>query len=158
MSKKIWTSRHNLRPARIARLLVFGLALLAIPAGFFVYQLHVPARYVAALKNDTNIDPVVTSVITTSDQLGYSVIKIFGLGGRYRNVEYDFKYKSRGEVKYVRGLAKPIDLTGRDEVVIDVFLGSCVGSVCTPDPDVSDRWVYLEYMKLSGEVVRTGTP
>ncbi|MEK7802604.1 MAG: hypothetical protein AAB276_09135, partial [Pseudomonadota bacterium] len=128
-------------PARLIRLFIFGLVILAIPAGCFVFALQTPSRYVRIIKNDTKIDPLVTSVIVSSDKPGYSLVKIYGLGSRYKHVTYDFRNTTNGSTKHVIQTAYPVDLRGKDEVSLEIYLGTCRDGACTPDTHIANRWV-----------------
>lgn len=121
----------------------------------YSYSLLQPTRI---LKQDTHIDTRVTSVITHGSPKGTIIIKIFGLGSRYAHIGYGFRYTTNGVQKNISTIDTPINVQGKDDVEFQLYLGTCVNSVCTTDTKIADEWVLLEYTDISGKKILTGTP
>ena len=142
LSRNVWLGL-------VAYTVILALAMVSVPR--FINEQY------PNLKQDDKIDIRVFSNITRTPDPNRVVIKIFGLGGRYRHITYDMKY-TWGDSEYqISTFARPIDVTGNDNVYLDVYLGSCDGKPCK-GVEPRNLWVLLEYTDIQGKNIQTGTP
>ena len=130
---------------------------LAIALGALYIPDFISNQY-PSLKQDTLVDQKVTSVITRSKNPSMVTIQIYGLGKRYRQLTYQFKY-TKDEKEYVIDMvATPIDLVGKDALTFDVPLQACTDIMCSASTRATKMWIGLSYTDLDGKVIMTGTP
>lgn len=110
------------------------------------------------LKQDGGVDQQVISMITRSKYPNSVTIKIYGMGKRYRQLTYQFKYTKDGKEYVIDMVATPIDLLGKDELAFEVPVQACTDVMCPASTRATKMWINLAYTDLNGKVNMTGTP
>jgi hypothetical protein len=79
------------------------------------------------------------------------LVQIRKLDKAYTSLAYEITYETQGIFQGVNSGSKPIDISGKDEVVRDVYLGTCSKNVCKPHTGVKSVSVALEFTEKSGK-------
>jgi hypothetical protein len=73
-------------------------------------------------------------------------LDVTGLDGKMKSMAYELTYDSQGLIKGVNSGSKPLDLTGKNEITREVYMGTCSRNVCKPDLGVKKVSVALEFI------------
>lgn len=123
-----------------------------------VYGPRIIESQYPSLKQDGKVDQKVTSVITRSKNPSMVTIKIYGLGKRYKQLTYQFKYTKDSKEYVIDMVATPISLIGKDDIAFDVPLQACTDVMCPDSSRATKMWIGLAYTDIDGKVIMTGTP
>lgn len=106
----------------------------------------------SALYDDT-IEPNTTAVVDVKPASAANTIMVVlsNLGGNEKELEYEITYESEGLLKGVNSGSKPLDISGKDTVEREVYLGTCSRNVCKPDVGVTSVSVVLEFTDINGK-------
>ena len=96
---------------------------------------------------DSSIAVTVTKSTTAANTV---VISIKGLNSKMASIAYEMTYDSNGLIKGVNSGSKPLDVSGKDAIDREIYLGTCSRNVCTPDPGVSKVTLNLEFTDTAG--------
>lgn len=100
------------------------------------------------LPENTTVEVQVSKDSSKNDTI---LVHIGKLDSAYTSLAYEITYETQGIFQGVNSGSKPIDITGKDEVVRDVYLGTCSKNVCKPHTGVTSVSVALEFTEKSGK-------
>jgi hypothetical protein len=135
------------------------LVVLLVVTGVVVYKAVFsgsPTTTTATTNNITTtpLPPVDSSIsvdlIKSATAANTVSISVKGMGNRMVSIAYELTYDSNGLIKGVTSGSKPTDVTGKDAMSQDIYLGTCSKNVCTPDPGVSKVTLNLEFTDTAG--------
>lgn len=136
------------------------IVVLLLVTGFVVYKAvfsGTPASSspATAIVTQAPLPPASSSIsvdLTKSTSAANTVdIDIKGMGGKMSGFDYELQYQSNGIEKGVTSGTTPIDVSGKDAVTREIYLGTCSKNVCTPDPNVSNLTLNLVFTDTSGK-------
>lgn len=136
------------------------LVVLLLVTGFAVYKAVFSGTPAATTQSTADItttpvpsvDASISVDFTKSTTAANTVdISVKGMGSKMTSIAYELTYDSNGLVKGVTSGSKPMDVTGKDAISQEIYLGTCSRNVCTPDPGVSKVTLNLEFTDTSGK-------
>ncbi|MBP9814372.1 hypothetical protein KBC80_04265 [Candidatus Woesebacteria bacterium] len=151
------TARRKLHWSKLDWKIGLLLLVIAIILGALYIPDFISSQY-PSLKQDTLVDQKVTSMITRSKYPNSVMIKIYGMGKRYRQLTYQFKYTKDDKEYVIDMVATPIDLVGKDDLTFEVPVQACTDVMCPASTRATKMWIGLAYTDLDGKVIMTGTP
>ena len=136
------------------------LAVLLIGTGIVVYKVVAPKPAPKVAQTDTvsledtlpPADPSIKVDVKLSPSKANTVVMTAsGLAGKIANVGYELSYDSKGISKGVTSGSTPIDTTGKDTFIREIYLGTCSKNDCTPDVGVTKVSVVLKFTDTAGK-------
>jgi len=135
------------------------LVLFLLVTGFVVYKAVFSGTPTATTQTTNTITP--TAMPTVDSSIAVDLVKsttaantvgisVKGMGGKMASIAYEMTYDSNGLIKGVTSGSKPMDVTGKDAIDQEIYLGTCSKNVCTPDPGVSKVTLNLEFTDSTG--------
>lgn len=97
----------------------------------------------------SNNQTVVVAVVRNSTKDNTLALSISGLQSNYMTVTYELSYSSQGLIQGIT--SRPIEITGKEGFVRDIYLGTCNKNLCRPHLGVNQVSLLLELTKLNGE-------
>lgn len=133
------------------------MCVLVVGFGIFgVYKwLNPPANNQIITEDDESVnlpqaDPsIIADLKLSSVKPNAVILSVSGMGGKIKQISYEFTYDSEGLIKGVNSGSQPLDTGGKDIFEREIYLGTCSKNVCTPDKGVKNISVDLVFIDTS---------